>query len=192
MITSVIQYIYYFLFHYPLKIILNPRVIIPKNLDTKKPVMIIANHNSRIDPFLLALVPFSLIKQLIPIYFPTAEKYHKNIILSLLLRLLGSYPIKRWGWSYGDVFEKTIKDLKNGKTTLIFPEAQIVKKNEKIEAKPGFLYLASTTNPQIMYIKWIIKNKMTIIKIRKPKKKEYNEKWFKKEAQKIMQEIDKM
>ncbi len=191
MITSIIQHIYYFLFHYPLKIILNSKVSITKNLNLKKPILIIANHNSKIDPFLLVLLPFSLFTKLAPFYFPTAKEYHKNIFLSFLLKSFGSYPIKRWGWSFDDVFDKTIRDLRNGKTTLIFPEGQIVRKGEKVKPKLGFLYLASKVNATILPIKLEIRNNKTIIKVGKTMST-FDKINHKKEATKIMTDLYKM
>ncbi|MEM3074338.1 MAG: lysophospholipid acyltransferase family protein [Candidatus Pacearchaeota archaeon] len=191
MLIAAIQYIYYFLFHYPLKIILNQEITVPKNLKLKKSVLIIANHRSRTDPFLLAQLPFSLFKKLAPVYFPTAEKYHKNIFLSFLLKSVGSYPIKRWGWSFDDIFDRTIRDLRNGKTTLIFPEGQIVRKGEKVKAKIGFLYLASKVNATILPIKLERKNNKTIIKVGRTIRY-FNKKITKKEANRIMKNLYEM
>lgn len=187
MIVTIVQYIYYFLFHIPSKIIFKSKITIPKDLELKKPIIIISNHNSMLDPFLLTLLPFSLVRKLIPIYAPTSARYHKNIFITLLIRPMGSYPLKRWSWSFEDIFDKTLKDLEKGRTLLIFPEGRITKKGEKIKAKSGFLFLASKFNTSILPIR-IIKDKNKVsIKVLDEIKKDH--KINDKEANKIMKKL---
>jgi 1-acyl-sn-glycerol-3-phosphate acyltransferase len=172
--------------------IFNPEISIPNNLELKKPVLIIANHNHRLDPFLLTLLPFSLIRKLIPVYFPTAEVYHKNILLSFLIRPLGSYPIKRWSWSFESIFDKTLKDLQKKKTTLIFPEGQIVRDGKKTRAKSGFLFLSLKSRATIIPIKFKTKNRLGI-KVGKSIKLDTSKRIsHEKEANKIMKNLYKM
>ncbi len=146
----------YVFLHLPLKFILRADVqgIEQLNIDDRRAIIIAANHHAKIDPFLIYLLPFSLLLKIIPFYQPTNE-YHYHKWWFKIFILLGAYPIKRRAFTYEDLLGSTEYILKKGHSVMIFPEAQIVTPGSKVEAKPGIIYMAKHTDAQIvpMYIK---------------------------------------
>lgn len=154
--TTLVQYIFYFLFHYPLTLLLNVKICGLENLKLKEtgPLIIASNHQSRIDPYLLVLLPFFLIKKIVPVYFMTAEYYFNKKWLRPFIAPFGAYPIQRSVETYGEFFSSTISKLKLGKTIMMFPEGKMTKAGEKeVLYKPGIIYLATKSNAGILPIK---------------------------------------
>ena len=151
MIVIIVQHIYYFLFHFPLKIVLRAKVYCLKNFKIeRRPVIIASNHDSYADPFLLALLPYPIIRQLIPIYFVTSKYHYDKWWIRIVIRPMGSYPIRRWGWTLDSLLKPTITLLEKKKTVMIFPEGKIIRGNEKPKTKDGFNYLLKKTDGTIL------------------------------------------
>ncbi|MSU45300.1 MAG: 1-acyl-sn-glycerol-3-phosphate acyltransferase [Candidatus Zambryskibacteria bacterium] len=152
---SIAQFCFYYIFYLPFRIWFRPKIggleYIPQ-----RPFIIVANHTSKVDPFLLCLLPFSEAKRLIPIYFLTTEHYYRRWYLRPILKLLGCYPVARRAWSLHDFLSTTIEKVESGKIVMFFPEGKIVRKSEEKKPRPGIGYLVKQTQKPILplHIEW--------------------------------------
>jgi 1-acyl-sn-glycerol-3-phosphate acyltransferase len=116
----------------------------------QRPFIIAANHPSRIDPVLLSLLPFGVIKKIIPLYFTMAEVYFENLFLRFLLMPFGVYRVRRWATSLEDYMHESIALLQNNQAILMFPEGRLVRQKVRNEGKPGVMYAARVTQCAIL------------------------------------------
>ena len=121
-----------------------------------RPFIVAANHISKIDPFLLCLLPFSAARQLMPIYFLTTEYYYKKWYLKPILKLLGCYPVAKRAWTMEEFLSSSLKKLKDGKVIMFFPEGKITNGGERDKPRPGIGYLVEKSGKQILplHIEW--------------------------------------
>lgn len=152
---SIAQFCFYYIFHLPFKVWFRPTIVGIEHVP-QRPFIIAANHTSKVDPFLLCLLPISVVKRLIPIYFLTTEHYYRRWYLQPVLKLLGSYPVAKRAWTLHDFLSSTIEKIKAGKVVMFFPEGRIIKADEGSKPKPGIGYLAEQTQKPILplRIKW--------------------------------------
>jgi 1-acyl-sn-glycerol-3-phosphate acyltransferase len=108
----------------------------------KKPYIIVLNHPSMADPFLLAVLPLSVLLHLIPFYSLTTEHYYKIPWLQPFIRLFGGYPLRLRSWSLEEYFGESLKRLSKRKNILVFPEGKLIQRGNVIAARPGIAYLA--------------------------------------------------
>lgn len=154
------QFCFYYIFHLPFKVWFRPRISglehIPQRL-----FIIAANHTSKVDPFLLCLLPLSAVKRLLPIYFLTTEYYYRRWYLRPILKSLGCYPVVKMAWTLRDFLSTTIEKVEAGKVVMFFPEGQIIRTGEVPKPKQGIGYLAGQTQKPILplHIKWEAVNK---------------------------------
>ena len=97
--------------------LLSERFIGGRNIPKSGPVLIVANHQSFIDPFFLGVASPR------PIIFLTRETLHKNKLLSKFMNSLGSIPIDHRGFSR-DGLQASLAALKEGKCLGVFPEGE--------------------------------------------------------------------
>jgi 1-acyl-sn-glycerol-3-phosphate acyltransferase len=151
MIVALVQALSYALLHIPAKLLLRYQVDIRLRPDELHPPMILAaNHISRLDPFLLVLLPFSVFRRLVPLYFPTAEVEYRVWWQRPFLRFLGSYPVKRVAWTIDEYLDDSLQRLRQEKTIVIFPEGRIRRPDVEAIAKPGVAVLARATGAVIV------------------------------------------
>jgi 1-acyl-sn-glycerol-3-phosphate acyltransferase len=119
-----------------------------KKLD--RPLVIIANHTSAWDPFLI----FSILKRefffshllwRLPAAADQFESWHQRIFF----KFIGVYPIERKGDLLRSL-ETTFRILDSGHSTIFFPEAKKVMHNEKAEPKKGIGYLLENRSVYIL------------------------------------------
>lgn len=148
------QILLYFLFYFPLRWMCGKYILKVDNesLLTMKPLIIAMNHNARIDPLLLLLLPFSVIRNLAPIKFTTAEYYYRIWWLRILIKPFGAFSLKKLAWSYEEFFSDSIKILNTGENLLIFPEGKVVSPKNKNEIRPGIGYLVSKSRKMVLPI----------------------------------------
>lgn len=152
--VRIMQYLFYFMFHHIIKLSLRAKIIVPQSLNLNKhPIIIVANHISKIDPFLMTLLPFSIFRRLTPIRFMTAEYYYNQWLIRQIIRSLGAYPIRKWAWTLEELLRPTMTLLKNKNTVMIFPEGKIVRTKMKEKTKLGFTYIISKIDATILPIK---------------------------------------
>lgn len=149
---SLFQIIVYLIVSLPIKFFFQPKVQI-KNESKKlnKGIIIAANHQSRLDLFLIfSSIPFGQFIKLIPIRGVVAEKYSNTWWKKLFLQSLGTLPLKT-GQKESAKSLLLINDLlEKGFTILLFPEGKVVNEGEIVQAKPGIGYLSSKKNIKVV------------------------------------------
>ena len=119
------------------------RITGSKNLPKSGPFIVVANHSSVFDGFILA----SSIKP--KITFLSAAYLFKMRFYGFVLRGVGAIPIQRNG-SDISALKKSIKALKQGDILGIFPEGRMKKEEDSTSAKAGAAYLAVKTDVPII------------------------------------------
>jgi 1-acyl-sn-glycerol-3-phosphate acyltransferase len=122
--------------------------------DKDKVYLFIANHQSRIDPFVaFASLSFAEDSILKPARFLTASGLYYSF-LRPLLKLLGCYPTRRKNW---DSVSQSAEFLRRGYNVMIFPEGRRTLRSES-DPRPGVeRILASApafTIPVLIHIEW--------------------------------------
>ena len=121
------------------------RVTGSENIPVRGPFVIVANHTSVFDGFILV----SIIK--LKITFLSATYLFKTNFYGYILRGIGAVPVKRDGNDI-QALRKSFKVLKNGGILGIFPEGRITKKENDSSVKAGAAYLAAKTKVPILPI----------------------------------------
>lgn len=100
---------------------------LPENIHTlTSGALLIANHQSKMDPFIvLAHLPFSTFKKIVPIRFPVHHDFMKLRRYRYPLSLLGAYDIGGTPWAKMIGLLRTKKYLDDKTTVFIFPEGKI-------------------------------------------------------------------
>ncbi len=149
---SLFQYAFFFVFHLPLRFFLRPHIngIEHVLINGDVPRLIIANHITRLDPFLLALLPFRAQKKMIPYRFPTVDSYYRKLWIQFFIRPLGAYKMTPRAWTLDEYFSETKKYIFEKNNILLFPEGRLVTTPFEVEAKPGFIYLPSELSIAIL------------------------------------------
>ncbi len=107
-----------------------------KNIPKKGAFLLVSNHKSNNDPFVLAAATNSQIS------FMGKEKLFRNPIANIVLRMLKGYPINREG-DPREVLNQTINILKSGRPTAMFPEGTRNRENDNLnEFKKGAALVA--------------------------------------------------
>ena len=117
------------------KLIFRLRIIGSKNIPKTGPFVIVANHSSLLDGFIL--VSFVRPK----ITFMSAAYLFKMPFVGNVLRGVGAIPVQGKG-SDIKLIKKAIKVLQSGGVLGIFPEGRITKEEDDFSAKAGAAYLA--------------------------------------------------
>jgi len=148
-LVTVAQHCFYFCCHWLFTILFRPEI---RGLEyiPQKPFILAANHTARVDPFLVCLLPFSIVKHLMPISFATAEWYYRKWYLHPFLVTLGCFPVMERAWTLEEFSQTTLQKLQEGKVVMYFPEGRIVRGNEKAKAKPGIGYIAELSQKPIL------------------------------------------
>ncbi len=98
------------------------------------PAILVCNHQSSVDPFILAATTRRMISFLI------ADEYYHTPGFRLLFERMGCIPVKR---NQQDIAatRKALKALKQGKLLGIFPEGGIEKGDQDLQLGVGYLSL---------------------------------------------------
>lgn len=118
-----------------LKIVWLFRVKGKENIPQTGAFLLCANHKSNMDPVLIAA---GCSRQLT--FMAKDELFHVPV-LGWLIKHLGAFPIKR-GKGDAAAVMATLKIMKRGEATLIFPEGTRMKNNERKQINPGIVRLA--------------------------------------------------
>ena len=106
-----------------------------ENIPGEGAFLLCSNHRSFIDPVLIAA---SCRRDLA---FMSKEELFKKPVLGWLIKKLGAFPIKR-GRGDAAAVMTTLKIMKKGEGTLIFPEGTRMKKGERKQINSGIIRLA--------------------------------------------------
>jgi len=117
------------------------------------PVLIISNHSSILDPYVLtAGVPYKYLPKIVPPRFATYHRFYNNPLLKPFMYLWGCFPVYPKTGDLSHVLRSAIaitKD-KREKSILIYPEGLVVKSLQRPPARPGISYLARESGWQIL------------------------------------------
>lgn len=114
-----------------------------ENIPTEGGFLLCANHNRNMDPVLIAA---GCTRQLT---FMAKDELFHIFLLGRLIKALGAFPIKR-GKGDAAAVMATIKILKKGQATLIFPEGTRMKKGARKSVNSGIVRLAAQSNVPIV------------------------------------------
>jgi acyl-[acyl-carrier-protein]-phospholipid O-acyltransferase/long-chain-fatty-acid--[acyl-carrier-protein] ligase len=144
----------FLLLYVPLRLVLKKtKITIDKKLNlSNKPLIVVLNHHAKIDSLLILLLPVSLIFNLVPLKFLTAEHYYKKLWLKLIIKPFGAYCLKKYSWTYEQLFEESLSILHKKENILIYPEGRVVIQTEKVPAKPGLGFLVHKAQAKILPI----------------------------------------
>nr|AAM97303.1 1-acyl-sn-glycerol-3-phosphate acyltransferase [uncultured bacterium CSLC2] len=102
-------------------------VHVPPNFSAPRGTLVIANHKSFLDPF---LITYHLGRQnwytTVPTRFPTKTSYARRPLLGSVIKLLGAYSIGSTSMDRAKKLLFTRDLLDRGHSVLLFPEGKIV------------------------------------------------------------------
>lgn len=116
-----------------------------KNLPRKGGVILACNHQSALDP---AVIAVKLCKRRFK-YMAKKEAFEKNKFVGWLLKKFGGYPVDREGNDIAAI-KKTFKFLKDVKAVCIFPEGHRIKEENGGELKNGVVMISLKTKTPIV------------------------------------------
>ncbi|HLM83674.1 MAG TPA: lysophospholipid acyltransferase family protein [Candidatus Bathyarchaeia archaeon] len=152
-IKNIFQILAFAFFAYWLKYILCVKVKNVGIIKIKKPFIVVSNHVSRLDPFLiLSALGWKNFIAANPWRFPLHKIYADSWWLGPTSRLIGCYKIE----GKGDLtrsLESTFNVIDNSYSLIFFPEGQTVKKGQKVPLKKGIGYICEHKNINILPVK---------------------------------------
>lgn len=180
----------------PLRFIFKIESIIECNLNNNKKYIIVANHPSKLDPFIiLAALPLKEFIKLTPYVFVTSEKYLKKWYYKYLLRIWGCVSnIEKNGKKPLHLLKEK---LDQNETIFLFPGGELEKEGKSKSPKIGAIYLEREVKDSILLpVKVEISNKIDLsnllrrnIKTKIYVKKEFKHKEFEKDLQPLANEL---
>lgn len=124
-----------------------------KNIPNEGAFLLCSNHRSNMDPLLLAA---GCPRQLT---FMAKEELFKVAFLGRLIKALGAFPIKR-GKGDASAIMATLKIMKKGGATVVFPEGTRMKDGERKQVNQGIIRLAMQCRVPILPA-FVSKNSVT-------------------------------
>ena len=120
-----------------------------ENIPSEGAFLLCANHRAYKDPILLAI---GCRRKLT---FMAKDELFKKPVLGWLIKSLGAFPIKR-GKGDAAAVMATLKIMKKGEATVIFPEGTRMKDGERKQINSGIVRLALQSNVPIVpaYLTW--------------------------------------
>ncbi|OHA60859.1 MAG: hypothetical protein A2556_00450 [Candidatus Vogelbacteria bacterium RIFOXYD2_FULL_44_9] len=129
------------------------------DLSKKEPILIIANHRSMLDPWIIiGALSFKTFRQLLPIRMLGAKNFLNPIVN--MFNKIGAIPVVYFFYNVipvsGQTFEEKISGpvqaLQNGETVFMFPEGKIKIKSDDVlaEFKKGFAAIDRITHVPIL------------------------------------------
>lgn len=128
------------------------------NSKKKKPLIIVANHKSMFDPWLLSsVIPFKLFIKILPIRIlgslefkdPIVAFLNKIGLVKFIYRIYGVAGIKPDS-NFQEKLEPLVNSLKHDESVLIFPEGHFEKEKDIGDFKRGVVYLYKETLANIL------------------------------------------
>lgn len=136
-----------------LKVVILLKVKGTENIPREGAFLLCANHRSFMDPILIAA---SCKRQLT---FMAKEELFKVFLLGRLIKALGAFPIKR-GRGDAAAVMATLKIMKKGAATVIFPEGTRMKNGARKQINHGIIRLAMQAKVPIVPAR-VTKNSVT-------------------------------
>ena len=126
----------------------------------KKPVAIISNHRSIVDPWILCInLPFPLFCRLLPIRImgardfrhPVSQWLKKLFFIPVIYFMYGVLSIRK-DWTFYQKIEQHIEALKKGESIMIFPEGSVQTSPQVSGFRRGAASILSEINVPILPI----------------------------------------
>ena len=144
MINKILRFLFFFLIVRPLILIIiglnvRHRERLPKN----GPAIVVANHNSHLDTFvLMTLLPFRLLSRLHPV--AAADYFLKNRLLAWFsCKIIGIIPIQRSGiTAKSDPLAGCSEALERGEILILYPEGSRGEPERMSNFKSGIAHLS--------------------------------------------------
>ena len=133
----------YFLFKIYFFVFDRPVVKGQENIPEQGPLIVMANHQSFLDP---PLVGITMKRQ---VFFLAKEELFKNVLFGCVLKKIGVIPLKR-GRTGTRSLRKSLKILSEDKVLGLFPEGTRSSKDEITEIKPGAVFIALKSKAPIL------------------------------------------
>lgn len=134
--------------------ILKLKVSRPTGFKISRGTLIIANHQSKIDPFLISYhIGIKNWSTMIPIRYPVTHEYMELPILSFFIKLLGGYNIGKTAMERLKKLAFTRDLLKKGYSVVLFPEGKISREVEKINEFQRGAEMLFTYNYPVIFVK---------------------------------------
>ncbi|MCX6762546.1 MAG: lysophospholipid acyltransferase family protein [Candidatus Moranbacteria bacterium] len=150
---NISQIVAFALFASWLRYILRIEVKEAENIYIKKPLIIVSNHRSKLDPFLImSALGWKNFLRANPWRFPLHKIYAESWWLGPISRLIGCYKIEGKG-DLNQSLKTTLSVIDQKRSLIFFPEGQVTRKNEKIEPKRGIGYICLKKNVSILPVK---------------------------------------
>lgn len=120
---------------------------------SRRPVIIVANHSSKLDPFVvLSAMGWRYFLRFYPWKFPLAKDYAQKWWLGKPAALVGCYKIEGRG-DLNESLKETFSCIDNGFSLIFFPEGRMVRKGEISKIKRGIGYVCEKKDVDILPIK---------------------------------------
>lgn len=145
-----LQLAYWGAFHLPARVFFRARVEIHCG-EIRPPVLLAANHQGRLDPLLLVVLPWRVVRRLAPLRFPTGAYFDHQPLLWRALRLFGAFRLPRIAWSVEEFMAETEACLARGESVLLFPEGRV--SATRRPGKPGIGWLARRFRGEIIPVR---------------------------------------
>lgn len=135
------------------KLLFRVQLISTKNLPSKGPVLIVANHKSYADPVLVGLATHR------PIHYMAKEELFKIPVFRNLIKAYYAFPVKR-GESDRQALRRALEVLKANGKLCVFPEGKRVRTEALGEAEQGAVFLALAADVAIVPIRIVNNEKI--------------------------------
>jgi 1-acyl-sn-glycerol-3-phosphate acyltransferase len=150
---NILQIFTFAFFAFWLKYILRLKIKGAEKIDIQKPLIIVSNHCSKLDPFIiLSAMGWKNFLKINPLRFPLDKIYAESRCLGPISRLIGCYKIEGKG-NLSQSLESTFNIIDQNYSLIYFPEGQVVKKDETIEPKKGIGYICEKMNISILPVR---------------------------------------
>lgn len=127
-----------------LRLLYGVRSIYPERLPDKGGVLIVANHVSYIDAFIMSAGCDR------PVRFLMMKKYYDMRWANWFLRSAGAIPIDTESGQASAAIKACVDSLKNNEVVCIFPEGELTKNGELNEFKRGMEIIAKKANTPVV------------------------------------------
>ena len=119
-----------------------------EHIPAEGPVLLVCNHRSIIDPFIIGLCSRR------PIYYVAKEEIFRNRLLGWFVSSLGAFPVRR-GAADADMIETAKAILERGDPVLMFPEGTRTRPGPLGKPKRGVGRLALETGATVVPVAMI-------------------------------------
>jgi 1-acyl-sn-glycerol-3-phosphate acyltransferase len=113
------------------------------NIPRTGPVLLLANHQSLLDPVLVGLAARR------HLHYLARDTLYKNPLVAALIRSLNAVPIHREG-AGKEGLQIILRLLQEGHAVVVFPEGTRTRDGNMSPFKPGFALLVSRAKPTII------------------------------------------